>query len=159
MALTWVCCDSPFTFLISGFQRKRALFLRILFWEEVGMGGGIYVFVLCLEISTLSGIWGIGVGVLVDILPSSQECEMKFISLKKPSVDAMDNIFIQPGARLGEALATAALRKRSWDRRSWGGRRRGRMGRHGTGQSGLRLRGRPSPSQTLAVVTVLKKIH
>lgn len=45
------------------------------------------------------------------ILPSSQEYEMKFISLKKPSADAVDNIFTQPGARLGEALATAALRR------------------------------------------------
>ena len=136
-------------------EEESFFFLRIFFWEEVDMEGGIYVFVLFLKLRSVSGGWGIGAGVLVGILPSSQESEMKSISLKKPSVDAMDNIFTQPGAHLGEALATATLRKRSWDRRSWGGRRRDRMGRRGTGQSALR--GRPSPSQTLAVVTVFKK--
>lgn len=53
------------------------------------------------------GIWGTGESMFVGILPASWEYGMKSMSLKKPSVDAEENIFNQTGAHLVEAPAAA----------------------------------------------------
>lgn len=50
---------------------------------------------------------------LVGILPSSQRYEMTSVSIKMPSIDAVDNILTQTRAHLGATAATVALRRRS----------------------------------------------